>query len=89
MPMGLASLIFSWRSASPLASGDAVSLAAWYRGYGWAHHATAARDQHQIMARAMLYYPDDFARLIQTIPGATQCQDWYAMAVAFWQLAAA
>ena len=67
--------------------GDAASLRAWYRGYGWAQHATAARDQHQIMTRAMLYYADDFARLIQTVPGAAQCQDWHAMAAAFWQLA--
>jgi hygromycin-B 7''-O-kinase len=69
--------------------GDAALLAAWYRGYGWAHHRAAARDQHQIMARAMLYYADDFARLIQTIPGASRCQDWPTMAAAFWQLAAA
>jgi hygromycin-B 7''-O-kinase len=68
--------------------GDAALLKAWYRGYGWEHHSTAARDQHQIMARAMLYYPDDFARLIQSIPGAAQCQDWSTMAVAFWQLTA-
>jgi hypothetical protein len=69
--------------------GDAASLKAWYRGYGWAHRSTAARDQHEIMARAMLYYPDDFARLIQIVPGAAQCPDWHAMAAAFWQLAAA
>jgi hygromycin-B 7''-O-kinase len=69
--------------------GDAALLAAWYRGYGWAHHDRAARDRHQIMARAMLYYPDDFARLIQAIPGAAQCQDWHAMAAAFWQPAPA
>jgi hygromycin-B 7''-O-kinase len=69
--------------------GDAATLHAWYRGYGWAQHATAARDQHQIMVRAMLYYADDFARLIQIVLGAAQCQDWQAMAAAFWQLAAA
>jgi hygromycin-B 7''-O-kinase len=69
--------------------GDVASLAAWYRGYGWTQHATAARDQHQIMARAMLYYAEDFARLIQIVPGAARCQDWHAMAAVFWQLAPA
>ena len=67
--------------------GDTAALAAWYRGYGWMQHAAPARDQHQIMARAMLYYAEDFASLIQTVPGAGQCQDWYSMAAAFWQLA--
>jgi len=66
--------------------GNAALLAAWYRGYGWGAHRDAARDQHQIMARAMLYYAEDFARLIQTIPGADQCQDWPAMASAFCRL---
>lgn len=65
---------------------DTISLHAWYRGYGWGTHRDAARDQHQIMARAMLYYAEDFARLIQTIPGAEQCLDWHAMAAAFWRL---
>jgi hygromycin-B 7''-O-kinase len=69
--------------------GDAVPLAAWYRGYGWTGHPTAARDQHQIMARAMLYYAEDFARLIQIVPGADRCRDWQALAAAFWQLAPA
>jgi hygromycin-B 7''-O-kinase len=69
--------------------GDVASLHAWYRGYGWADHASAAHDQHQIMSRAMLYYAEDFARLIQTVPGADQCRDWHAMAAAFWRLAAA
>ena len=68
--------------------GDANLLAAWYRGYGWAHRSTAARDEREIMARAMLYYPDDFARLIQLIPGAAQCQSWSAVAAAFWRLSA-
>jgi hygromycin-B 7''-O-kinase len=69
--------------------GDAASLPAWYRGYGWGTHRDAARVRHQIMTRAMLYYAEDFARLIQTIPGADQCQDWHAMAAAFWRLAPA
>lgn len=69
--------------------GGAALLKAWYRGYGWSRHTTAVRDQHQIMARAMLYYPDDFAHLIQLVPGAARCQDWHALASAFWQLAAA
>ena len=67
--------------------GDAAALRAWYHGYSWTDHATAARDQHQIMARALLYYAEGFARLIQTVPGAAQCQDWYGMAAALWQLA--
>ena len=67
--------------------GDAALLAAWYHGYGWGAHRDAARDQHQIMARAMLYYAEDFARLIRSVPGADQCQDWHAMASAFWRLA--
>lgn len=29
--------------------------------------------------RAMLYYAEDFARLIQSVPGADQCRDWHAM----------
>lgn len=66
--------------------GDEAPLAAWYRGYGWGSHGDAARDQHEIMARAMLYYAEDFARLIRTVPGADQCQDWHAMASVFWRL---
>lgn len=66
--------------------GDQALLAAWYRGYGWGGHRDAARDQHQIMARAMLYYAEDFARLIRTVPGADRCQDWHAMACVFWRL---
>jgi hygromycin-B 7''-O-kinase len=69
--------------------GDAISLRAWYRGYGWEDYPESVREQHQIMARAMLYYAEDFARLIQTVPGAAHCQDWHAMAAAFWRLAAA
>jgi hygromycin-B 7''-O-kinase len=69
--------------------GDAASLRAWFRSYGWTDHPTAARDQHQIMARAMLYYAEDFARLIETVPGAADCPNWHAMAAAFWQLAPA
>jgi hypothetical protein len=64
-------------------------MPAWYRGYGWTGHPTAARDQHQIMARAMLYYAEDFVRLIRIVPGADQCRDWHALAAAFWQLAPA
>lgn len=67
--------------------GDGASLAALYRGYGWVAHRDAARDQHQIMARAMLYYAEDFVRLIRAVPGADLCQDWHAMASVFWQLA--
>jgi hypothetical protein len=55
---------------------------------GWAHRSTAAREEREIMARAMLYYPDDFARLIQIVPGAAQCQGWSAMAAVFWRLTA-
>ena len=67
--------------------GDPAPLAAWYRGYGWGAHPDAARAQHEIMVRAMLYYAEDFARLIRTVPGGDQCQDWHAMASIFWQLA--
>lgn len=67
--------------------GDAALLAAWYRCYGWGAHPDAACTQHQIMAQMMLYYAGDFARLIRTVPGADQCQNWHAMASAFWQLA--
>jgi hygromycin-B 7''-O-kinase len=69
--------------------GDPAPLAAWYRGYGWDAHPDAARAQHEIMARAMLYYAEDFARLIRTVPRADRCQDWHAIAAVFWRLAPA
>ncbi len=68
--------------------GDAAPLAAWYRGYGWHALGDAADKQHEIMARAMLYYAEDFARLIERVPGASQCEDWQTMAAAFWHLTA-
>lgn len=66
--------------------GDATALSAWYRGYGWHAPTDAASKQHEIMARSMLYYAEDFARLIETVPEASHCKDWKAMAAAFWHL---
>lgn len=40
----------------------------------------------RVMARALLYYPDDFVSLIRAVPGATGCGDWPAIAHCFWHL---
>jgi len=66
--------------------GDPTTRAQWYRGYGWGDERGAAHYQHLIMARAMLYYAEDFSHLIQTVQGAMACRDWESMAVAFWHL---
>lgn len=62
--------------------GDREALRHWYRGYG----LTTLLDEHLVMARALLYYPDDFATLIPAVPGATACRTWTAIARCFWHL---
>ncbi len=62
--------------------GDREALARWYRGYG----SGVAVDEHLVMARALLHYPDNFARLIHVVPGAANCSDWPEIARCFWHL---
>jgi hypothetical protein len=38
------------------------------------------------MARTMLYYADEFASMLRTIPGATDRQNWETIAQSFWHL---
>jgi hygromycin-B 7''-O-kinase len=68
--------------------GERAALTQWYQGYGWSAAESATDYQHVIMARAMLYYAEDFLKLIQTVQGAASCGDWPALAEAFWHLAA-
>jgi aminoglycoside phosphotransferase (APT) family kinase protein len=66
--------------------GDRNALRHWYEGYQLLKPKGAAEYQHVIMARAMLYYSEDFAKRIEWIPGAAACADWSTMASAFWQM---
>ena len=66
--------------------GDADSLLRWYQAYGWQRGEQTARNQHRIMARAMLYYAEGFQQLIQTIAGPQTRPDWAALAAVFWHL---
>ena len=69
--------------------GDHESLQAWYAGYGLAPDQQTAQLQHTVMARAMLHYADEWARLMARVPGAAPCRDWFELADCFWQMAAA
>jgi hypothetical protein len=66
--------------------GDRNALRHWYEGYQLLKRERAAEYQHVIMARAMLYYADGFAKQIERIPGAAACSNWAAMASVFWQM---
>ncbi len=66
--------------------GDRAALHAWYDGYGLTSEMRTPQLQQVIMARAMLYYADGFAKRIQAVPGALECQDWSSIAQKFWHL---
>lgn len=66
--------------------GDRNALRHWYEGYHLLKSERSVEYQHVIMARAMLYYQDDFAKRIEWTPGASSCADWVAMASAFWHM---
>jgi hygromycin-B 7''-O-kinase len=66
--------------------GDRDALAAWYRGYGRLHPASAATVAHVATAWAMLYYAEEFAFILQQLPGGPGCRDWPAVARRLWQL---
>ncbi len=68
--------------------GDGTVLDHWYRGYGWDATERTAQHEHLIMVRAMLGYADEFAAMIEAVPGAAQSSDWEAVAHAFWHLRA-
>jgi hygromycin-B 7''-O-kinase len=66
--------------------GDRDALAAWYQGYGRLPAGAAATVAHLATARAMLYYADEFAPILQRLPGGAGCRDWPAVARCLWQL---
>lgn len=67
--------------------GDRESLQAWYAGYGLAPDQQTAQLQQTVMARAMLHYADEWARLMARVPGADSCRDWSELAGCLWQMA--
>lgn len=68
--------------------GDRVALEAWYRGYGLAVDERSVQLEHLIMARAMLYYADEFSSYMRAAPGAMEGHDWPSIAQRFWHLRA-
>lgn len=63
--------------------GETEPLQAWYAGYGL---PTSATLEHNLMARTMLYYADEFMRYLQAVPGALTCQRWEDVAHCFWHM---
>jgi hypothetical protein len=61
--------------------GDRVALGAWYHGYGQAPAAAAATVAHLATARALLYYADEFAHILQQLPDGVACRDWPSVAL--------
>jgi hygromycin-B 7''-O-kinase len=66
--------------------GERETLLAWYEGYGLTADRRTATFQHNIMARTMLDYADDFNRYLQLVPGASSCGRWEEVASCFWQM---
>jgi hygromycin-B 7''-O-kinase len=66
--------------------GDPESLQAWYAGYGLAPEQRTRQLQHTVMARAMLHYADEWARMMARVPGADSCRDWFELADCFWHM---
>jgi hygromycin-B 7''-O-kinase len=64
--------------------GDRAALRAWYVGYGLDGDREAF--QRQVMARALLYYPDTLPKLLQRMAGAADAVSWDEVARAFWQM---
>jgi hygromycin-B 7''-O-kinase len=64
--------------------GDRAALRAWIAGYG----LPVAREefQHQVMARAILYYPDTLPKLLAGVDGAETSTSWDDAARAFWRM---
>jgi hygromycin-B 7''-O-kinase len=66
--------------------GDQEALHQWYAGYGLKPTADLQRN---VMARSMLYYAGDggyFARVLNAVPGASECRTWDDVAVRYWQM---
>ncbi len=66
--------------------GDQAALEHWYGGYGLTADERTEQHERLIMARTMLYYADEFASMLRTIPGATDRQNWETIAQSFWHL---
>jgi hygromycin-B 7''-O-kinase len=64
--------------------GDRAALRAWIAGYGLP--ATREEFQHQVMARAILYYPDTLPKLLARVDGAATATSWHDVARAFWRM---
>lgn len=64
--------------------GDRTALHAWYAGYGLPLARAAL--QHQVTARAVLYYADTFGRLLDRLPGAARAATWTEIACALWHM---
>ena len=63
--------------------GEQAALRAWYAGYGLQGSAAL---EHNLMARTMLYYADEFATYLNHVPGAAACQRWEQVASFFWHM---
>jgi hygromycin-B 7''-O-kinase len=63
---------------------DPAAMRVWAAAYG----LPAAREafQHQVMARAILYYPDTLPKLLAGVDGAATATSWDAVARAFWRM---
>jgi hygromycin-B 7''-O-kinase len=66
--------------------GEREALLAWYEGYGLTADRRTATLQHNIMARTMLYYADDFNRYLHLVPGTGSCRRWEEIASCFWHM---
>lgn len=66
--------------------GDRALLHGWYDGYGLTRERRSPEMERETMARAMLWYAEEFGAMLGRVPGATACTCWDAVAVCFWQM---
>jgi hygromycin-B 7''-O-kinase len=66
--------------------GERATLLSWYAGYGWTSNRQTPWLEHNLMARAMLYYAGQFSQLLDKVPGASHYQRWADLAACFWQM---
>jgi hygromycin-B 7''-O-kinase len=63
---------------------EQATILPWYAGYGMTAKQPTPQFVHNVMARTMLYYADEFARILNAVPGVSDCQDWSDVAARFW-----
>jgi hygromycin-B 7''-O-kinase len=63
-------------------------LRPWYEGYKLLSADRTAQLEQNLMARAMLYYADEFTSILSKVPEANHCQTWTEVAPYFWRITA-